>query len=147
MYQYDRSLTTAGGRVVCMRCTAKSTRTGKQCGRPALKSSKTNKCQFHGGRSTGPRTVDGKARSAVAHTIHGQATNKVRRAQSQALLRLAQIEDIMRVLGMTTGPRSSGRKPSGYFPITTLEQAAQHLIDTRLNSPTYIGDSISPIDR
>jgi len=136
----EPNLVTAGGRVACAPCTAKSVRTGQQCGRPALKTSKTQKCQFHGGRSTGPKTTEGKARSAAAHTTHGQATNKVRQAQSQATLRLAQVEDIMHVLGMTTGPRTRGRKPSGYSPIATVEQALQHLIDTRLNNSKPIPD-------
>ncbi len=67
----NNNLMTAGGKIQCLRCTAKSSRTGIQCGRPALKSSKTQKCQFHGGRSTGPRTAEGKARIAALHTKHG----------------------------------------------------------------------------
>ena len=46
-------LSTAGGRICCARCTAQSSRTKLQCGRPALKTSKTQKCQFHGARSSG----------------------------------------------------------------------------------------------
>lgn len=42
-------LVTAGGQIKCLRCVAKSSRTGVQCGRPALDSSKNQKCQYHGG--------------------------------------------------------------------------------------------------
>jgi hypothetical protein len=43
-------LSVAGSSSQCARCTAMSKRTKEQCGRPALKASKTQKCQFHGGR-------------------------------------------------------------------------------------------------
>ena len=43
-------LQTAGGKITCLRCTAQSSRTKLQCGRPAIKTSRTQKCQFHGGR-------------------------------------------------------------------------------------------------
>ena len=48
-------LQTAGGKITCLRCTAKSTRTKLQCGRPAIKTSRTQKCQYHGGR---PHTAE-----------------------------------------------------------------------------------------
>jgi hypothetical protein len=63
----ELSLLTAGGKISCLRCTAKSTRTKLQCGRPALKASKTQKCQFHGGNSTGPKTEQGRSRIAQAN--------------------------------------------------------------------------------
>ena len=43
-------LSVAGSSSQCARCTAMSKRTKEQCGRPALKVSKTQKCQFHGDR-------------------------------------------------------------------------------------------------
>ena len=53
-------INTAGGRIRCARCTAQSSRTKLQCGRPALKTSKTQKCQFHGGGQTsGKQTLEG----------------------------------------------------------------------------------------
>jgi len=66
----DQLLITAGGRIECLRCTAMSKRTRLQCGKPALKTSKTQKCQFHGGKSTGPKTEAGKARIAAAQIMH-----------------------------------------------------------------------------
>ena len=94
---------TAGGRVVCARCTAKSKRTGQQCGRPALKASKNQKCEFHGGRgNSGPKTPKGKARAVAAHTKTGEFSNAAREAHARASARLLQLEDSMRLLEMTT---------------------------------------------
>jgi len=122
------------GKAVCARCTAKSRQTGQQCDRPAAQGSKTHKCDWHGALSTGPKTPEGKARSIAARTTHGQATTAVRREQSLASLRLAQLEDVLYLVGLTTAPRSRGRKPSGYWPITTPTQAMRFLLDTRLNT-------------
>ena len=120
----------AEGKVPCARCTAKSRQTGQQCSRPAVQGSKTHKCDWHGALSTGPKTPEGKARSIAARTTHGQATNAVRREQSLASLRLAQLEDSLHLMELTTAPRSQGRKPSGYWPITTPAQAMRFLFDT-----------------
>lgn len=128
MFATTPFLTTAAVRTEC--CTAKSPRTKNQCGKPALKS---GKCRDHGGLSTGPRTAEGKARSIAAHTTHGQATNAVRREQSQASLRLAQLADVLNLLQLTTATRTRGRKPSGYSPIKTIAQAQAFLFDTTLN--------------
>ena len=51
------------------RCGAK-TRSGGACQNPAIKG--RSRCKLHGGRSTGPRTPEGKARSIAAHTKHGR---------------------------------------------------------------------------
>lgn len=126
-------LLTAAGNIQCLRCNGKSKRTGQQCGRPALKSSKTQKCQFHGGRSTGPKTVEGRQRIAEAQTIHGRETKAARQLRSHASLRLAQLEDVMYVLGMTTAQRIRGRKPNGYIPIRTFEDVRRFLFDTELH--------------
>jgi hypothetical protein len=95
--QKVETLITAGGRVVCRRCQARSKRTGLQCAKPALRTSKTQKCQFHGGRSTGPKTAAGRQRCADAKLIHGRETRAKRQQASQtsALLKLyAAILDI-----------------------------------------------------
>jgi hypothetical protein len=129
----SRLLSTGGGRIRCLRCTARSCRTGTQCGRPALKNSKTQKCQFHGGRSTGPKTEEGKARLAALHTVHGQETRAKRAERSVASARLSQLEDAAYLLGMMTGPRGRGRKARGYVPIRTLDDARQMLLDNSLH--------------
>ena len=50
-------------------CLAK-TRQGTPCQNPVV--TNRNRCRMHGGKSTGPRTPEGKARSIAAHTKHGR---------------------------------------------------------------------------
>ena len=128
-----KSLSTAKGKIQCLRCTANSVRTGGQCGRPALKSSKTQKCQYHGGRSTGPKTADGKARIAAVHTVHGQETNAARAERSAGSAKLIRIEDGMYLLSMTNAPRTRGRKARGYVPVKTLDDVRQMVLDSVLH--------------
>jgi len=64
-----------------LRCLAK-TRRGTECQKPAIKG--RSRCQLHGGRSTGPRTEEGRARIAAAHYKHGNRTNE-RLAENKAL--------------------------------------------------------------
>lgn len=129
----EPTLLTAGGSIRCLRCTARSSRTGLQCGRPALKSSRSQKCQFHGGRSTGPKTPEGKARIAAAHTVHGRETKVVRAERSVASARLSRLEDAMHVLGMTSATRTRGRKASGYVPVKTVEDVMCMALDNVLH--------------
>ncbi len=120
-------------KIQCLRCTANSSRTGVQCGRPALKSSKTQKCQFHGARSSGPKTAEGKARIAAAHTLHGHDTNAARTERSASSARLSRIEDAMYLLEMTTAPRTRGRKARGYVPVKTLDDVRLMVLDSVLH--------------
>ena len=55
------------------RCGAK-TRAGGACQNPAIKG--RGRCKLHGGKSTGPRTEEGKARSIAAHTKHGRRSRE-----------------------------------------------------------------------
>ena len=123
----------AGGKIKCLRCTAHSSRTREQCGRPALKVSKTQKCQFHGGRGSGPKTAEGKARIAAARTVHGQETKVARAERSAASARLSQFEDAMHVLGMTSETRCRGRKAQGYVPVRTMADVKRMVIDDLLH--------------
>jgi hypothetical protein len=36
------------------------------------------KCRIHGGKSTGPKTVEGKSRCAQAKTIYGYESREIR---------------------------------------------------------------------
>jgi len=131
----QKMLVTAGGKVVCARCTAKSKRTGQQCGRPALKISKNQKCQFHGGRgNSGPNTPEGKARAIAAHTTHGQSSKAAREAHARASARLLRLEDAAIVLGLITDTRRSpGRKPNCYVQVKDLAGVAQMMVDDVLH--------------
>ena len=135
----EKFLSTAGGRITCLRCTAKSVRSGNQCRKPALKSSRTVKCGHHGGRNKGPITEAGKARSAAAHVKTGEFTKQVIQERSQKLAEMMQLEDAMHVLKMTTASRTRGRKPSGYMPLTTIKDVLMFALDKELNKPKPLG--------
>jgi len=111
----------AGGRIRCCRCQALSRRSKKQCKKPALKGKAV--CDFHGGKSTGPKTQEGRLRIASAKTVHGNETKARREERSASDARMRNFEDLIHVLGMTTAPRWRGRKPNSYVPIRTIEQA------------------------
>jgi hypothetical protein len=132
--EYQTFLETAAGRIRCKRCTAKSTRTKLQCGRPALKTSKTQKCQFHGGGQTsGKQTEAGRVRIATTHYKHGESTKAARAEYSKASATLSQLEDAMHVLKMTTASRTRGRKPNGYRPVLTVTDVQQLILDIELH--------------
>jgi hypothetical protein len=79
------------------RCGAK-TRSGELCQNPAIRS--RTRCKLHGGRSTGPRTLEGKARVAAAHTKHGRRSKahveKVRAINAE----LRQLINELRLAGL-----------------------------------------------
>ena len=126
---YEKFLLTAGGRIFCLRCTAQSRRSGKQCGKPALNESRTQKCTHHGGRSTGPRTQEGKRRITEAHTTHGESTKAERQRYSKSSSKISMLEDCMFVLKMGDGKRLQGRKANGYRPIRTIEEVKRFLME------------------
>jgi len=109
-------LQTAGGNITCLRCTAQSSRTTLQCGRPALKTSRTQKCQFHGGR---PHTSETLKRISEANTIHGQASKEAKKQYRHDSALIHELEDAVYVLKMGKGPKIRGPKPKGYKPVRT----------------------------
>ncbi len=120
MKNIDKLLLTAGGKITCPRCKATSKRTKLQCGRPAMKGKFV--CDFHGGKSLGPTTEEGKERSRQAHIKSGDFTHDSRLRQNRALLNLAYIEDMMHELKITSADRTRGPKPTGYTKLTSLTQ-------------------------
>ena len=134
----EKYLVTAGGRIRCVRCTAMSKNTREQCRKPALKISRTRKCGHHGGKGSGPKTAEGKARIGKAHLVHGGETNQRKLERSQSSLRLAQLEDVAHAIGLiTTAPRSPGRKPLGYRECcgrTNIDRPCRLRIDQCLSS-------------
>ena len=101
--------TTLGGRVTCTQCNAKSKRTKQQCRNPAIKGK--TKCKHHGGRSTGSRTPEGKARQVAANTKHDNETRAIREERSTKLAELYELEMLGRELGLISGGMV-GRKPA-----------------------------------
>jgi hypothetical protein len=110
------TLTTAGGKIICRRCQAMSKRTGKQCGAAADRHSKTSRCKWHGGRSTGPKTEQGRQRCAEAKITHGNQTREKRKQNAIASTKLL----LLRALGLRIGLFGSkptewpGRPPNLY---------------------------------
>ena len=118
-YTYDgktKYLLTGGGRITCLRCTAKSSRTKLQCGRPAIKTSRTQKCQYHGGR---PHTAETLKRISEANMLHGQATKQAKEQYRHDSALMHELEDAIAVLKMGEGPRIRGPKPKVYKPVMT----------------------------
>lgn len=112
---YEALLSTAAGKITCRRCQARSGRTKLQCGRPAISTSKKSKCQFHGGRSTGPRTQEGLDRIRAAHWKHGESTKVVREKQSAKNLMFCYLEDLVNHLHLiSAGNKKAGKRPKGY---------------------------------
>ncbi|MEY3664415.1 MAG: hypothetical protein RLZZ153_597 [Pseudomonadota bacterium] len=68
-------------------------------------------CRFHGGKSTGPRTPEGRERCAAARTTHGQQTRQARAEMALDARRLRALETLGVLAGMLHGPRLRGRKP------------------------------------
>ncbi len=74
-------MTLASGRIRCRRCQALSKRTKRQCAAPAVREKRV--CRFHGGKSTGLITIDGKQRCAQAKTVHGWETRDKRKLRAE----------------------------------------------------------------
>lgn len=140
-------LSTAGGRITCLRCMAKSVRSGNQCLKPALKSSRTQKCGHHGGRNKGPITEAGKARSAAAHVKTGEFTKQAIKERSHKLAEMMNLEDCLMVLNMTTATRTRGRKPTGYTRLVTIKDVFDFALDKELNRLTASGSDIESINQ
>ena len=77
-----------------------SKRTGTQCAAPAERNSVGDKCRFHGGRSTGPKTEDGRKRCAKAKTIHGRETRAIRKELSQKSSELQELVEFGKLIGL-----------------------------------------------
>ncbi len=121
-------LQTAGGQITCLRCTAQSTRTKLQCGRPAIKTSRTQKCQYHGGR---PHSEETLKRISDANTIHGESTKEAKEQYRHDSALMHELEDAIAVLKMGEGPKIRGPKPKGYKPVRTQADVVR-MIQERL---------------
>ena len=83
----NRTIKFKQGPISVPRCQARSKRSGlQQCGLMAVRGKRV--CRVHGGKSTGPRTREGKAAIAAAHLKHG------RRAKDHTAMRRAQRDQV-----------------------------------------------------
>lgn len=120
----SKFLSTANGRIKCLRCSAQSTRTKLQCGRPALKKSKAQKCQFHGGYSTGPTSAAGRLQISKIKTVHGFETSQARKERALKTFKLLMLQEVLIFLRAVTS-RGHGRRSKGVQPVRSLEEARQ----------------------
>jgi len=90
---------------------------------------------MHGGRgNSGPKTPEGKARAAAAHTKTGEFSNAAREAHARASARLLRLEDAGILLGMLNDTRRSpGRKPRFYEPIVDVAGVLKMALDDVLH--------------
>ena len=64
---------TPGDPSTAPRCGARRKSDGQPCQAPAMAN---GRCRLHGGKSTGPRTPEGRARAAAANYKHGYYTKE-----------------------------------------------------------------------
>ena len=108
----------AFGRTLVPRCQA-TNRRGEQCLKAAIQNKSV--CRNHGGKSTGARTEEGKRRSREANLIHGDRSVQGMLRAKEDSVRLRQLTDAVRVLGLATNvKRVRGKWPEGYQPIEDL---------------------------
>ena len=108
-------ITIASGRITCLKCSAKSKRTGKGCMAPAMRGKAV--CKTHGGRSTGPRSVDGIERIRLAQLKHGERTKEAVAESRRMSAKMLYLRDIGDHVGMFEGTHTRGRKPTGYIKL------------------------------
>jgi hypothetical protein len=118
-------------------------RSGSQCLKPALKSSRTQKCGHHGGRNKGPITEAGRARTAAAHIKSGEFTKQAIKERSQKLDEMMNLEDCLMILKMTSASRTRGRKPNGYKRLSTIKDVFEFALDKELNRPAQAGAQVT----
>jgi hypothetical protein len=127
----EQYLTTAGGRITCIRCKAQSSRTKEQCKNPALKGKAV--CKWHGGMSTGPRTKEGIQRIREAHLKHGEATKEARQERSSKSAMFRYLTDLGNHCNLFYKElKTRGRPPSEYVPLdlNNSEQLALVILKT-----------------
>ena len=73
---FESHVSLIGGRISAPRCQALSKRSKLQCGKAALSGKRC--CANHGGKSTGPKTEQGRKRCAEANFMHGDETRAAR---------------------------------------------------------------------
>ena len=65
---------------------------------------------MHGGKSTGPKTPEGRKRVGIAKMTHGTQTKKIRLAHRTAMLKLRALEELAIAHDISWGPKIPGRK-------------------------------------
>ena len=90
---FESHISLIGGRIRAPRCQALSKRSKLQCRKAALTGKRV--CMFHGGKSAGPVTDDGRKRCAIAKTKHGNETRAARKYRAEKFRELQILFDQM----------------------------------------------------
>ena len=90
---FESHVSLIGGRISAPRCQALSKRSKMQCRKAALTGKRV--CMFHGGKSRGPVTEDGRKRCAIAKTVHGYETRAAREYRAEKFQELQILFDTM----------------------------------------------------
>ena len=83
-----------------------------QCRSPAIRGKRV--CKVHGGRSTGPKTQQGRNLCGAAKTLHGGETRGIRAKHQQALAELKLIERMGKGVGLIIGIQLSHLVSDGF---------------------------------
>ena len=81
MNTLQHTVTIAAGRITAPRCRAKAKHSQQQCRKAAMRGKRV--CRVHGGKSTGPRSEQGRERCAEAKTVHGWETRQKRQIRAE----------------------------------------------------------------
>ena len=90
---FESHISLIGGRIRAPRCQALSKRSKLQCRKAALTGKRC--CANHGGKSTGPKTEQGRKRCAIAKTVLGYETRAAREYRAKKFRELQILFDTM----------------------------------------------------
>jgi hypothetical protein len=123
MSNYDLILITGGGKIVCKRCQARSGRTKRQCGKPALKGKRV--CGHHGGYSSGPKTKEGIERIRQAHLKNGEFSREAVQKASESDAVFRYIVDIGNHIHLFVDKVKTAGRPSSLYEKLDLTDPLQ----------------------
>jgi hypothetical protein len=78
------------------RCGARRRSDGAPCRKAAMRN---GRCDLHGGRSTGPRTPEGLARSRRARWKHGFYSAEAKAAEREVRARIRALRELIAMVG------------------------------------------------
>ena len=139
----------SGDFLAAPRCGAR-TRGGCACRQPAMAN---GRCRFHGGKSTGPRTAEGLARSRAARLVHGGRSRAVIALRSRAAHSSRRLGALIRSLsprripaghGLHRSNRAAGRRNQPTMPRQPRADSCQ-LTASPAGHGLHRSNSFSPV--
>jgi len=91
----EKYVTLFGQDTPAPRCQAQSKRSKQQCRKAAIRGKQV--CRIHGGKSTGPRTEQGRKRCAEAKTVDGWDTRKIREIRAEKFLEMKALANMVMI--------------------------------------------------